>query len=123
MTFDQAHSLAAAAFEAYTLPEGMVVEETSGMSSEDEAGSVSFSKPFFFYAKEDEHLLDSDEDFATSTAYFNAQVNLETGEIKDAYTIVSAGGNIVGEFTDENRTQAYEGAGLTEFLPSTGPRL
>jgi hypothetical protein len=115
MTFDQAHELATAAFECYTLPENMIIDETSGFSSSHEPLLASFSKPIFFYSKEDEALL-NEEGFNTSTAYFNIDIGLETGDIEDVYVIVSAGGNIVGEFTDENRKQAYEGAGLTSFF-------
>lgn len=122
MTFDQAQALATAAFEAYTLPETMVVEDSSGMSAEYSAVSASFSKPLYFYSKEDDNLLENDENSSTSTAYFNAEICLKTGEIKDAYVIVSAGGNLIGDFSDENRRQAYEDAGLTEFYQDNSPR-
>lgn len=117
ISFEKAHELASAAFENYTIPEGIIIDETSGFSSETSAKQVEFSKPVFYYGEEDAHLLDNDN-FNTSTAFFNIKVNLETAEITDAYLITQSGGNIVGEFTDENRRETYEAAGMTEFLPS-----
>jgi hypothetical protein len=122
ITHDNATDLATAAFQAYSLPDDIIVEETSGFSSESTAISVEFSKPVFYYNKEDEHLLDTDE-FCTSTGYFNLKIDLQTGEITDVYFITAKGGNILGEFTDENRREAYEAAGLADLLPAAAPTL
>lgn len=121
LTSDQAHNLASAAFENYTLPETMVIEEKSGMTSETAGSLVEFSQRFFFYPDNDEDGLDSDDEFVTSTAYINARINLETGEIEEIYAIISDGGNLTGEFTDDNRKHAYEEAGLSEYLDVSTP--
>lgn len=115
ITYDQAHELASAAFESYSLPDEFVVEDTSGFSSETSAVAVELSKPVYYYNKESEHLLETD-DFSTSTAYFNIKIDLTTGEISDAYFITQNGGNILGELTDEGRRNAYEAAGLADLL-------
>jgi hypothetical protein len=123
ITYEKAHDLAEAAFQEFTLPEEFIVEDTSGFSSETTSESVEFSKPVFYFNKEDEHLLDND-DFNTSTAYFNVKIQLETGEITDIYLITQSGGNILGEFTEDNRREAYEAAGLADiFSPVTAPKL
>ncbi len=115
ITYDQAHQLATAAFESYSLPDEIVVEDASGFSSETSAVAVELSKPVYYYNKENEHLLESD-DFSTSTAYFNIKIDLNTGEVKDAYFITQNGGNILGELTDDGRRDAYEAAGLADLL-------
>lgn len=121
ISFEKAHELAEAAFQSYTLPNEIIVEDTSGFSSEHTSIFAEFSKPIFYYNEEDEHLLDTD-DFNTSTAYFNIKIDLETGEISAAYFITQKGGNILGEFTEADRRDAYESAGLADLLPpATAP--
>lgn len=115
ITYDQAHELASAAFESYSLPDEIVVEDTSGFSSETSAVAVELSKPVYYYNKENEHLIETD-DFSTSKAYFNIKIDLTTGEISDAYFITQNGGNILGELTDEGKRNAYEAAGLADLL-------
>ena len=115
ITYEQAHELASAAFASYSLPDEIVVEETSGFSSETTAISTELSKPVYYYNKENEHLLDTDG-FCTSTAYFNIKIDLNTGEITDAYFITQNGGNLLGELTEDGRRQAYESAGLSDLL-------
>jgi hypothetical protein len=123
ITYEQAHNLASAAFQSYSLPDEIVVEETSGFSSETTAIAVELSKPVYYYNKEDEQRLDTD-DFSTSTAYFNIKIDLNTGEITDAYFITQNGGNILGELTDNGRRDAYDEVGLADLLQlSTAPSL
>ncbi|TLX16161.1 hypothetical protein [Rhizobium sp. MHM7A] len=110
--------LASAVFQWYSLPDYIVVEDTSGFSSETTSTTVDLSKPVFYYNKEGDHLLHTD-DYNTSTADFNIKIELETGEITDAYFITQSGGNILGEFTEDNRREAYEGAGLADLLRLT----
>jgi hypothetical protein len=51
ISYDRSHKLASAAFEAYTLPEEVIIEDTSGFSSEATVTAVEFSKPVFFTAR------------------------------------------------------------------------
>ena len=116
ITSETANDLAEAAWQAFNVPESMVVEDTSGANIETSGSTMTFSTPVF-YRGEDQ------QDGPTSTAYFNVSVNLDTADLSDVYCITSDSGNLVGSFTDDCRRAAYLSVGIADPASSPGQRL
>jgi hypothetical protein len=103
--YETIQSLAQAAFEAHELPEDFIIEELDGFESQDNGSDIEMSRKIYYRP---------DEDGDSLTAYFNVRIARETLDIEEAYCIASAGGVLVGEFTDESRRAAYEDAGVPD---------
>lgn len=112
---DKIHRLAQTAYEAHEMPESLIIDDQDGFESTDNGTYLELSRRMYYFF---EGESEEEEETASQTAYFNVRIEKDTLDIGECYCIASAGGVMVGTFTEESRNEAYSAAGVAD--PRTG---
>lgn len=107
-SFSDVRILAQAAFEAYELPEGCIIADADGFTSEVGGSEISLVRKVQFGTNDTE----SDEPLALG--HFSISMDASTLDIADATMFLSGSGDVVGWFTEECRAAAYDAARIQD---------
>lgn len=112
------HALAQAAYEAHSFPEDLIIDDQENFESEDHGSHVEFRRQMYYFF---EGQTEEDEESYSLIAHFNVRISSATLDIEEAYCILSSNGELLGEFTQDSRREAYAAAGVDDPQASSVP--